>query len=201
MPVMLFIFLILVVWIRYESTKSSRFAHKAKDNFWKIEQEANFTRKKDITDLDYIEIPLDQLPFIEACDPVLNSLQTDIKKLSEKKILNLTGLTNTWLKQQYGTPNLEFLTSYDENFTRLIRTLYKWGTCLNENNYKSQARTVLEYGIACKTDISGNYILLGQIYKEQSEFHALDCLIDTANAINTLLKPSILSALYEIKNT
>lgn len=199
-PIILISF-IIIIWIQYQNTKTNRITHKSKDEFLRQEQESNFTRKKDISSLDYIKIPIDQLPFIDSTDQDLNSLQDDIKNLSEKKILNLNGFTNTWIKQTYGSSNLEDLSSYDENYTRLIKTISNLGTCLYERNYKNEARKFLEFGIQCKTDISNNFILLGNIYKEQLELDNLNHLIDTASNLNTLTKSSILSSLQKIKDS
>lgn len=199
MPVFLFLIIIFVIWLHYENSKTKNLVNQRTKDFWNLEHLANSTRKSSIEDLDYIVIPIDQLPFMDTDNPQLLSLQNHIKSLSEKNILNLTGLSNTMLKQTYGIGNLKLLSSYDDNFTQLIRILYQWGEYLYLQDKISKATQVLEYAILCGTDISGNFILLAKIYKEEGNYQELDNLIALANNIDSIIKPSLITSLSEIK--
>ena len=56
---------------------------------------------------------------------MINELNTGlIEALKEKKILNLSGFTNTDLKLEYGVGNLTELTDYDNNYVTLSRSLH-----------------------------------------------------------------------------
>ena len=48
--------------------KSSRENQQKKESFWDRERKANVSRKKDISLLNYIIIPLERLPFIDTDD-------------------------------------------------------------------------------------------------------------------------------------
>lgn len=115
--------------------------------------------------------------------------------LSGKKILNLSGLSNTDLRFAYGTANLEPLTVYDQNFTVLIRSLQKWGALLVSAGNSGDAATVLSYAVNIGSDIAGTYTLLARIYKENGEPQKISELKEHAEQLSTLMKPSILKDL------
>lgn len=198
MPIAFTLFLIVVIFLHLSISKSNRKMQQDKEIFWSNEHASNSIRKTDITGLDYIKIPLENLPIIETTNEELSNMQNLIKTLSGKSILNLTGLSNTDLKLQYGTANITFLSECDSNYTLLVQTLIKWGSYLYDNGLILEAITVLEYGIECKTDISKNYILLATIYKEANTTEKIRDLIQVAESLNSLTKESILRSLNEL---
>ena len=68
-----------------------------------------------------------------------------------------------------------------------------------EHGKTTDAQTVLEFGISCKTDVSQSYILLATIYKEQDQLEKIDFLIQSADSLETLMKNSIISSLKSIQ--
>lgn len=196
--------LIILIWIGIFHLKKKRVSlteEQRTKEFWNQERKANEIRKQDISNLPYIQVPVDSLPLSSSDNAQIQEFQTVIKQLSDKKILNLTGISNTELKLQYGPSNLETLTEYDSNFTTLVRTISNWGQCLYELGQITEAKTVLEYGISCKTDIKKNYILLAKIYKDSHETSKITDLIATAESLNTLMKSSIISSLQALQNS
>ncbi|MCH5272285.1 MAG: hypothetical protein J1E35_01300 [Lachnospiraceae bacterium] len=115
--------------------------------------------------------------------------------LSGKRILNLSGISNTDLRLTYGTANLEPLTAYDQNFTLLIRSLQKWGALLVSAGHSQDAVTVLSYAVNIGSDIAGTYALLARLYKENGELQKISELKEHAEQLSTLMKPSILKDL------
>lgn len=198
MPVFLGLVLIAVFWIAYEKMRTAKIVKKNSDEFWKRETEADMVRKKDISALAYIEIPYDSLPFTESQNDEIKAVQKQLKKLKDKKMVNLTGLSNTDLKFMYGAPNLHLLSEYDHNFTLLTRYLYKWGVLLFESGDKEAAKTVLIFGLACGTDISSNYTLLANIYAKENEPAMIEQLIDSAQSIKTVMKEAAIRDLRNI---
>lgn len=166
-----------------------------KQEFLDLESQANLTRKQPLDDLDYITIPLNKLPFYENENEDIISYQNEIKALADKTIVNLTGMSNTDLKLTYGAANLDILSEYDRNFTELVRLLYMWGQNLYDNGKVNDAKTVLEFAIDCRTDVSKNYILLANIYKDKGELSKINNLINSANELNSLMKNSIINNL------
>jgi len=196
--------LIIFIWIgilHYKKRRASLTEEQRTKEFWNQERKANQVRKKDISTLPYIQVPLDLLPFSTSDDTKIQEFQTVIRQLSKQKILNLTGISNTELKLQYGPSNLELLAEYDSNFTTLVCTLSNWGQYLYELGQITEARIVLEYGISCKTDVKNNYIFLAKIYKDSHELSKITDLIATAESLNTLMKPSIISSLQDLQNS
>ena len=117
--------IILCLEILYHRKKDERESKNARKRFWEKEAEANSVRKKDITFLNYIDIPLESLPFIHTDDDELNEYQNIVKDLAGKRILNLGGISNTDLKLEYGPANLPELMQYDDNYNTLTATLAK----------------------------------------------------------------------------
>lgn len=189
------LFIVFVIWLTVKLKISTKQINHSKEAFLEKETLANETRKQPIDNLNYIQIPLDTLPFSDDTDEQIEEYQNTIKMLASKKILNLTGQSNTDLKLQYGAANLEALSSYDANFTELARSLYKWGEALYKKGLIKEAKQVLEFGIKCNTDISGHYYLLAQIYTETDEANRIEELIQTAEQLNSLLKNTIVKRL------
>ena len=130
----------------------------------------------------------------------LAEAEYEVCALSNKRILNLTGVTNTELRLTYGTMNLDPLTSYDQNYTSLIRSLQKWGALLVTAGHKEDAITVLSYAVEIGSDIAGTFSLLARLYKNNSETAKIVALQEVAENLTTLMKPSILRDLDKILN-
>lgn len=192
------IFIVFVVWLTYELQKSNRRDEANRNAFWEKERLANSTRRKPLDDLAYITIPFEKLPtdlYTEE-NPVKEYLQI-LHSISESPIVNLTGISNTDLKLQYGAPNIDLLTKYDQNYTMLARTLQQWASFLYEKGNIEQAKEVLEFAISTGTDVSSTYRLLCKIYKEENTPDKIKSLYPAAEALNSLMKPSILRILEE----
>lgn len=200
MPLVIII-IVLYFIMRIDSNKVNKKVADEKQSFWNKEYKSNEIRKQDVSSLDYIKIPLNKLPIKDTTDENLLALQYSIINLSKVSILNLTGVSNTDLKLQYGVANLNFLSECDNNYTLLVNSLYKWGSYLYDNGQLDDAKIVLEYGITCNTDISKNYILLANIYKEQNTPNKIDKLLDIISNLNTFRKESILSSVREVRNS
>ena len=195
------IFVIFAFLFSHKLKKSTQYANQHREDFLDAEQEANFTRKKDIEHLDYITIPLEKLPFFEKVDKEIEKYQNVIKNLAGKRILNLTGISNTELKKMYGAANLTALSEYDDNYSTMVSTLAKWGNRLMSLGYEQEAVTVLELGIKYKSDVTLNYTLLAGYYAKSNNASGLEWLRATAGKLNSLTKQPILNMLEEASRT
>ncbi len=167
--------------------------------FRERERRADSTLKKPLDDLEFIHFPISDIP---DPDPAVNekcaALTGQLKTLSEKKIVNLTGISNTDLKLTYGAPNLPILTEYDQNFTALCKAVYDLGCEYISAGYEDEAVKVLNAGVAIGTDISGNYTSLAEIYAKNGLYVEIQRLINCADNIRSLTKKSTIVKLQNI---
>ncbi|NLZ82700.1 MAG: hypothetical protein GX915_03440 [Clostridiales bacterium] len=193
--------LIFMVWLHYELLKSKKQDGKKDELFWKREEQGNLTPRKDISSLDYITITLDHLPVKDYEDETINLYRDTIKALSNQKILNLSGLTNTDLKLQYGVANLNLLTEYDNNYIKLVSILHKWGERLYNIGDIKAATSVLEYAVFYKTDALITYKLLAQIYHKVNSIDKIDELIELILVSNMSRKDELVRELRTLKDS
>lgn len=189
------IFFIFIIWLTIKLRISQKAEASKKERFWMRESESNQTRKQDISDLNYISIPISQFSLPVIKDEKLEELKNRLVQLSTQKIVNLTGISNTDLKLQYGVANLPALSEFDANFTELARLLNTLAHRLYELGYISEAQTILEFGVACGTDIRAHYVLLASIYQKTNQSDKIKTLIEYAEQLNSLMKESILTYL------
>lgn len=186
----LFLFLIFLVLLSYYIKKGNANQQKVINNFLEKEQAANHARKQDISKLDYITIPWDKLP---------KYIETPSKKafweLQDKPLLNLTGISNTDLKLQYGVSNLDILSEYDANFTEMVSLLPNYAKELMEQGYISQAKDLLEFGVSCHADSRKIYFLLADIYTQLGETDKISILIDKAQELPELTRHAVINQL------
>ena len=180
----------------------SRKVEEREENFWERESKSNSVRKKSLENLEYVHIPFDLLPFGTAGDNVvLQSAEDELMALKDEKIVNLTGITNTDLKLEYGTANITPLTQYDQNYTSLVCSLQKWGKELYDQGRYKDSADVLEFAVKTRTDITATYRTLVDLYRtklglnEEEIQKKIDALIPIAKNLNSLSRMTILGLL------
>ncbi|MCR5619513.1 MAG: hypothetical protein K6F65_05375 [Lachnospiraceae bacterium] len=192
-------FIILILVIRHAIRRNRRIGEEAENSFWKREHDANEVRRKPLDDLIYVKPDTSSFPMdILADDPEIADCRRLISELSEQKIVNLTGLTNTDLKLRYGVANLPLLTEYDDRYTLLVQTLQKWADRLWETGHAGEAIPILEEQVRIHADISSVYRKLAKYYRENGTPEKIDDLKKTAETLNSASKASILRYLDEI---
>lgn len=194
-------FIVFCLWLGYEIHKRRNKDEKITQSFWEKEAEANHTRRKSLENLNYIKIPFSSLPMdVLTEDSVVAQCHQTLHELSEAPIVNFTGISNTDLKLQYGAPNIDLLSLYDQHYTMLARTLQDWAAALYSGGYPSQARDVLLFAMETHTDISASFKLLATIYQEEGSPEKIHELMQNAEGLNSIMKKSILSMLKEFAN-
>ncbi len=186
-------FLIFLAILAYFLRKNTNSQKEVEERFWQREQEANETRRQDISKLDYIIIPLEKFPL---------NLHTDaeqtIQSLAGKKILNLTGLSNTDLKLQYGAANLDMLSEYEDNFVTLVSQIPVYARELLDTGDTMGAQAVLEFGVDCRADVGQIYTMLAAIYRDSQKTEEIERLITVVKELPTFSKNVIISKLENI---
>ena len=177
----LLIFIIFLIILNVTIRKNDSRQTKREEDFWGQERAANFARRKDISNLEYLTIPHNL--HTEAEEILVN--------LSNCKMLNLAGITNTELKLTYGAANLEELSEYDDNFTRFVQAVSAYGTELVEAGQTSDARELLELAVSYHADAVNIYTTLAKIYQEAGETDKIQDLIRYASEINTIASKMI----------
>ena len=196
-----FIMTIFIVFIIQSSVaRSNRSEKKDSEDYLSRERESNMTPRKDLSTLNFITIPGNLASHSDDMNAEIKACREEIAALSEKKIVNLTGISNTDLKLTYGTANLPLLSEYDENYARLARVLNKYGRLLRESGDKDRAAEILEFAISTGTDISESYINLALIYKDAGRVSDIDNLLSQAQALNSMTGASLVRSLSEIRN-
>lgn len=190
MPIFTIIIIVFIIILTARLRKNTRIEDEAEERFWEREREANSTRKADISRLDYITIPAELIPAAASSDAAQK-----LQALSDKTILNLTGLSNTDLKLQYGVANLEVLSEYDANFTELVNALAAYGKELYDTERIAEAKDLFEYAVSIQADSGVIYTTLADIYQSCGETEKIKGLVDSAEKLNTLSRDSIVNKL------
>ena len=193
-----FSFILFTAWLAFTISRSRRKVANQKNNFWERELAANSTRRQPLDDLNYITIPFDTLPIhvMEKDETIADCLRT-LQSLADSPIVNFTGISNTDLKLQYGAPNIDILSRYDQSYTTMVCTLQKWAERLHEEGEEQAARQVLEFAVSTDTDISGTYRLLASIYTASGEQTKIQELIEKAQGLRSGSKKIIVRTLQE----
>lgn len=184
--------------IAIASKRNNKNRVSIEQEFWERERAANSTRRKSLDDLPYIKLPMEIFPMELLPDvPKVEDYRQVILSLADLPIVNFTGLTNTELKLRYGAPNINLLTSYDQSYTLLVRTLQQWAQALYDGGYPKEACQLLEFSVSTGTDVSATYRLLCKIYQEQGTPEKIADLYLTAETLNSANQKVIVDILQE----
>jgi hypothetical protein len=200
----LFVFatpLIIALLIALAIKKSDYKKEQDAEEFFEKERKSNFVKKKPLDSLNYVKVPdkfyeysYSKLINANEHPEVIEKAVDQLMKLKDAKMVNFIGKTNTDLKLEYGTGNLETLMEYDQNYTSLITCLEEIGEAALSVD-KAYAKEVLEFSINIGSDISSTYKNLLNIYIEESSEDMLaakkEKLIFMAKALNSPMGPSI----------
>lgn len=190
--------LALIVAIAIASSKSQKAKAEMEREFWQRERAANNTRRKPLDDLPYIKLPMEIFPLELLPDiPRVEDYRQIILTLKDQPIVNFTGLSNTELKLRYGAPNINLLTTYDQNYTLLARTLQQWAQALYDNGYPAEACQLLEFAVSTGTDVSATYRLLCRIYQENGTPEKIRALYPVAESLTSAMQKPIVRMLRE----
>ena len=195
------VFIIVTIYIAIRRSSAMRAEQDVWNNFREREQQANWTRRQDISNLAYIKLPLDALPLGRYEDETLASYEQALRDLSTQPICNLNGISNTDLKLRYGVANLNTLSQCDTNYSTLVSLLANYGEKLFELSHTSEAEQVLEYALSLDSDVGKTYELLATIYEYEGQPEKINALYESAEKITSIRRNSILRKLEEHRNT
>ena len=198
MPVLLFCILVCVAILRYKMHSVEKEEQKLEQKYKDLEKKAALPISRDISQLPFITIHLEQLPFSQNPTGEFKKYETTILDLSKEKICNLNHMSNTDLRLTYGAKNFKKLAAYDQNYNILLLTLANWGTFLYEKNLDKEACMVLNYAVSLSTDIRKTYTTLAKIYKRHDEINRIYELLSIVETIDAKL--DLKKAIYDVLN-
>ena len=192
--------LLLIGIIALAGKKNERRINEQMNAFWERERSANSVRRKPLDDLEELHIPEEFYSF--PSDPDAHDCSEALRilgSLREERIVNLTGLTNTDLKERYGAANLPELSRCDQNYTSLVRALQMYAEWLSKNAHEAEAIKLLEYALDTRTDVSASWRLLMQLYLSAGRTADADTLLERADRLDSLTAPSLRRSLRELR--
>ncbi|MCI9416981.1 MAG: hypothetical protein HFI82_06175 [Eubacterium sp.] len=185
-PVFFISSVVFVLFLAMKRGKQTRRQENTNEAFLERERQANATRKKDISNLNYLPYTADALLLDEDPDEELSQYVKILKDLSGRKMLNLSMYSNTDLKLMYGPANLNELSECDNNYHLLSDTLLNYAERENTLQRYEAAISILEYAMSLRIDSSRIYLMLARLYDEQNTpekiqniFHALSSMDDS----------------------
>lgn len=192
-------FITFSLLVYYNIKKWSRKSRRLESDFWARESAANSVRRKSLEGLPYIKIPLESFPthLLNDNSEVLECIEI-MESLSDQKIVNLTGWSNTDLKLEYGTANITALSEYDQNYTLLARTLQQWADVLADAGYLEEAAVLMKFAVSTNTDVSRTYYQLADYWASKKEWGQIQQLLHTAEGLRSSNRAAIVRHLKEV---
>lgn len=188
-PIFTILFILFIMVVKIAINRADASQEEVTSRFWEREREANSTIRKDTANLRYINIP-------DKFFPLNNHKINDLK---DATLVNLTGMSNTDIKLQYGVPNFQKLSDYDNNFTEFVILVPDYYNTLVEAGYDELALELLEFAVDIGADSKAIYQLLAASYIKQSKGAKITELITKANELNSLSKSGIISMLKTLQ--
>ncbi|MBQ8528080.1 MAG: hypothetical protein IJ429_06355 [Lachnospiraceae bacterium] len=189
-------FTIFGFWLTITLRKSRILNEKAESDFWENESMANSVRKKQLEESDFVVFPFDKLPTEESFSPnPVPECLTHLLSLTDKKMVNLNGISNTEVKKRFGAANMTILSEYDANYELFVKNIYLLCQHLYDIGRKDEALMLSEETILTGTDSLSHYKLIIQIYQEQGNNAGIDWLRQKAESLHSITKAAILRAL------
>lgn len=183
------IFLIGIIMLAIKLRQAQKSHDEKVDRFWEKERDADMTPPKDLDRIEYVKMPLSDFAMGEYFDSEIEMIEEALSGCANNRMININGMTNTDIKLEYGAANLEQIAEYGDNFSRMTLLLCDYAKALMEKEDYERAQRVLEFGYEVGSDISSNYMLLGDCYAASGDRTKLDALIaDLPNIRLTLQK-------------
>ena len=194
-PIIFIWFISFIVYLACKRTKQTQNQQNANQSFLERERLANNTRKKDISGLNYLPFTTDRLPDSVSSDEKLNIIESELKELSNQKIINLSQYSNTDLKLMYGPANLPALSEYDNNYHRLAALFLDYASRQLELCDTSAAIAALEYAAELRIQSSRIYLLLAELYLKQGTPEKINTIRDTVSSMEEPFRRLVLPKL------
>lgn len=196
-PIFFVLFIVFIIYVQVKMKQGTK-TPQWNQSFWSKEKTSNFARKKDISELDYLEVDQNLLPWDDQADGAIQDAQDDVREILKRPILNLQGMSNADIKLNYGIANFEILSACDQNYARLIRALNQWGEALYQSEKLADAESIFSYALDIGSDISSTYITLGKIYAQTDRIEQIQPLIERVKEQDFFMRDTVIDKLTGI---
>ena len=106
-------------------------------------------------------------------EPTCQDQYLALMHYAQSPMINLKNESNLVLKSTYGPQIVEEVACYEKNYLDCMNTAIFYAECLLQQGYLKEAQITLETCIHYHCDISKCYLLLIDLYKQQSNLQGL----------------------------
>ncbi|MCR5206353.1 MAG: hypothetical protein K6E47_15095 [Lachnospiraceae bacterium] len=175
--------MIFVIWLSYEIKKHTKADKQDSKDFWERERKSGFVPRKSTAGINYITLDESFLPKDRGdSGSELNSLCNRILNFRDMKIADLSSMSNTELKETYGTANFTALSEADNNFTALVPLLNRLVEYLYDEGRLAEAEKAASFCVEKGVMTYPVVYTLALIYDTICATDKLEELVKTAEA-------------------
>lgn len=189
---------IFVGWMSYEHRKIRKAEQNATREFWAREEEANRTRKKDISHLPLLTVQESEIPTAVTSEDTITYYIGQIRNQIKEPMIDLSKYSNTDLKLAYGVGNFKTLSDYDENFNNFLISLSNLARVYTGSGFYEEARDTYLLALRCGSMKPADYKELAQLYLKMDCPEKVTDLITKVDTGDHPRKNSIVDSLREI---
>ena len=167
--------LVVIIFIVKILNKKSKDQRKKFAQMLKDDNEANYSRAKDIDEDFFYKPNVDDLPIKEydESSKLYMRQQKALEGIEKKMVKFHSEKTNTELKNIFGAVNLEYIIRYEENFAKCMQNYRLWAELLIENEDFESAEIILKESVRAGSEISHSYNMLANVYEHLGNKTAL----------------------------
>lgn len=189
---------IFIGWLFYEGRKAQKAEQKATQEFWAREEEANRTRKKDISHLPLLTVTESEIPTAITSEDTITHCIGQIRNQIKEPMLDLSKYSNTDLKLAYGVGNFKTLSDYDENFNNFLISLSNLARIYTDSGFLEEARDTYLLALRCGSLKIADYKELATLYLKMDKPEKISDMITEVEAGSHPRKNTITDSLREI---
>lgn len=191
-------FLIFIGWLLYEQRKSRKVAEQESKDFWAREQEANQTRKKDISNLPLLHVSEEEIPVADTDNNSVLYYVGQVKEIIKNPMMDFSDYTNTDLKLAYGVGNFKTISEYDETFHEFLIALGSLARSYEKADLLDYAIRTYLLAIRYGTRQVADYEALARIYLRKDQPEKIQELLDMIKSSDFPHKDNLETALRNV---
>lgn len=196
--VFLFCTLVFVAWLAYEQRKAQKMSKKASQEFWAREEEANRTRKKDISHIPLLTVEESEIPAASTTEESVQYYIGQLRQNIQNPMADLSEYSNTDLKLAYGVGNFKVLSEYDENFNIFLINLSNLARAYTRSGFFAEARDTYRLALNYGSQKVSDYAELAECYLRLDQPENISRLIAEVESGNHPRKKAVIEELRRV---